>query len=111
MIIKLFSSRWGRLRVLAFLEGSSLLFLLLIAVPLKHVNNNPFWTQTIGPVHGALFLLFLLNTLAVATEHKWRLKFTLGVLASCFIPFGTFYVDFKFFRMKWKEDYKKQFKS
>ena len=84
----------GRLRILGLLEGVSLVLLVFVAVPLKHFYHNPALVQAIGPVHGLLFLLFLLNTLYVGVEYDWKFwKTTWKVLLSSVIPFGTFYID------------------
>ena len=85
----------GRLRLLGLLEGISLLVLIGVAVPLKYLNNDPSLVRAIGPVHGLLFLLFVLNTLRVGVEYHWRFSTTWKVLLACIIPFGTFYVDRK----------------
>jgi integral membrane protein len=86
----------GRLRLIALLEGISLLLLIGIAVPAKHIFGNPTLVKAIGPIHGMLFLLFVLNTLSVGVEYRWKFKDTTWkVLLACFIPFGTFYIDRK----------------
>jgi integral membrane protein len=86
----------GRLRLLGYVEGLSLLVLLFIAVPLKYAAENPSLSKIIGPTHGALFLLFIINTLSVGVEQQWLFrKTTYKVLLSCIIPFGTFYIDRK----------------
>jgi len=84
----------GRLRLFGFLEGTSLLVLVLIAVPLKHFMHDPAMVKAIGPVHGALFLLFVFQTISVAVEQGWSFRErTWKVLLACLIPFGTFYID------------------
>jgi len=86
----------GRLRIIAILEGISLLTLVFIAAPMKHMMDNPAFVKVMGPVHGALFLLFLFNTLSVGVEQNWKFKETTWkVLLACMIPFGTFYIDWK----------------
>lgn len=86
----------GRLRVIGFLEGTSLLILLFIAMPLKYVFEMPILTRPVGTIHGALFLLFIFNTLSVGVEQNWKFKNTTWkVLLACIIPFGTFYIDAK----------------
>ncbi len=86
----------GRLRLLAFLEGLSLLILIFIAVPLKYLYNDPSLSKNLGPIHGALFLLFVFNALRVGIEQQWQFKTTTWkVILACFIPFGTFYIDYK----------------
>lgn len=92
----LFKTKIGRLRILAILEGISLLSLVFIAVPVKHWFGNPSLVRMLGPVHGTLFLLFLFNTLSIGVEQGWKFKETTWkVIAACFIPFGTFYIDKK----------------
>lgn len=84
----------GRLRVLAYLEGISLLILVFIAVPLKYVWQSPGLAKAMGPVHGLFFLLFVINTVGVGIEQRWVFgKTTWKVLVACVIPFGTFYID------------------
>jgi integral membrane protein len=87
-------SKIGRLRLLGILEGISLLVLVGIAVPLKYAAGNPALVKAVGPIHGVLFLLFVINTLGVGIEYKWKFSTTTWkVLLACVIPFGTFYVD------------------
>lgn len=92
----LFQTQIGRLRLIGYAEGISLLVLLFIAVPLKYWAGDPSLTKLIGPIHGALFLLFIFNTVSVGVEQQWQFsKTTWKVLVACFLPFGTFYVDRK----------------
>lgn len=92
----LLSTKVGRLRILAILEGISLLILIGIAVPMKHVGHDSSLVRIMGPVHGLLFLLFVINTLSVGVEQNWKFNtLTWKVLIACIIPFGTFYVDRK----------------
>ena len=84
----------GRLRIIGFLEGISLLVLVFVAVPLKYFLNRPELVKLMGPIHGLLFCLFVFITLSVGVSYKWVFsKLTWKVLVACVIPFGTFYVD------------------
>jgi len=95
-MIHLFKTNIGRLRIIGFLEGVSLLVLLFIATPLKHYYNNPTLVKILGPIHGALFLLYIFNTISVGTDQQWKFTDTTWkVLSACLIPFGTFYIDHK----------------
>ena len=95
---QLLSTNIGRLRIIGFLEGISLLVLIFIAVPLKYIGHDPSVVKTMGPIHGALFLLFIVNAVSVGVAQKWQLKTTSKVLLACIIPFGTFYIDRKILR-------------
>lgn len=77
-------------RIAAFLEGTSLLLLLFVAMPLKYWANMPQAVSLVGPVHGVLFLAFV----GVLLFHFLRrdltlVKTLLGIIAA-FVPFGSF---------------------
>ena len=59
--------RW--MRAVSLIEGSTLLLLVLVAVPLKHVADLPVATRIMGPIHGLAFLSYgwmLVRTVAGA---------------------------------------------
>lgn len=94
--MKYLTTKIGTLRLTSFLEGISLLLLIGIAVPMKYFGDDPRLVQSLGPIHGFLFLLFVVLIAYVSIEDKWAVKDTiLLVLIASFIPFGTFYVDRK----------------
>lgn len=83
----------GRLRVVGFIEGSSYLLLLGIAMPLKYIAGIPEAVKIIGWVHGLFFIFFLAAALQVHLIVRWPFLRVLGVLAASVIPFGTFILD------------------
>jgi integral membrane protein len=93
---KYFVTDIGRLRLVAFLEGVSLLILVFVGVPLKYYFGIPVLVKTLGPIHGALFIAFVALAIQMSIALKWNfIKTTIPVLISSFVPFGTFYVDSK----------------
>ncbi|SFW17078.1 DUF3817 domain-containing protein [Chitinophaga sancti] len=93
-MLQLFKTPIGRLRIISFLEGISLIILLFIAVPLKYWAGQPALVKLMGPIHGLLFTLFVITTLSVGVTYKWKFSETSWkVLLGCIIPFGTFYID------------------
>ena len=93
-MFSLLTTKIGRLRLIGILEGISLLVLVGIAVPLKHVLDEPLLVRIMGPVHGLLFLMFVINTLSVGIDYRWKFSTTTWkVLVACLVPFGTFYID------------------
>ena len=91
----MYKTTLGRLRITGTLEGTSLLCLLFIGTPLKHFLQVPDVARFLGPVHGALFLLYIFLTVSVATEYHWKGKTTAKVLLASLVPFGTFFIDRK----------------
>lgn len=86
------------LRIVALLEGLSLLALLFIAMPLKYIWEKPEMVQVVGMAHGVLFVGYSLILFAVALKVRWSFKPVLVSFISAFVPFGTFYADKKYFR-------------
>ena len=83
-------------RIISFLEGTSFLLLLFIAVPIKYFQGDASYVKMLGMPHGILFMLYLVLAIILKKEMNWNYK-TLGiVLVASVIPFGTFYVDKKY---------------
>lgn len=83
------------LRFMALLEGTSLLLLLFVAMPLKYSYGMPEAVSWVGRAHGGLFIAFnVVLFYHVFKGHLTEVKGFLGFLASL-IPFGTFYFKYK----------------
>jgi integral membrane protein len=78
------------LRWSALFEGSSLILLLLVGLPLKYYFNIPEGVKFIGPVHGILFLSFIVLLFSHAAKGELSFLQTLAGFFASFIPFGTF---------------------
>jgi integral membrane protein len=78
------------LRWAALFEGSSLILLLFVAMPLKYYAGIPEAVKIIGPLHGILFLSFIVLLFSHSVKNELSLvKTMIGFIASL-IPFGTF---------------------
>lgn len=86
------------LRVISYLEGISYILLLFIAVPIKYYANDPSLVKLLGMPHGLLFVAFVILSLMNSKKYNWSFIKTIVVLISSIIPFGTFYVDYKYFK-------------
>ena len=83
------------LKFMALLEGSSLLLLLFVAMPLKYNFGMPEVVSVVGRAHGGLFIAFnLVLFYHVFKGHLSEVKGFLGLIASL-VPFGTFYYKAK----------------
>ena len=85
-------------RIVSILEGVSYLLLLFIATPFKHFQGDASYVKMLGMPHGILFMLYVVIAFMLKKEMNWNNK-TLGiVLLASILPFGTFYIDKKYFR-------------
>lgn len=82
-------------RIIAFLEGVSLLMLLFIAMPLKYIWDNPYLVQKVGMAHGVLFIAYIVIAILIKNELKWSNKTLFLACVASIIPFGTFVVEKK----------------
>lgn len=89
-----------QLRYAALLEGTTLIILLAIAVPLKHFFDYPGAVQIIGPLHGLAFLLYFWLAINTAASEKWKGIELFLALGSALIPLGGFFAA----RYFWRQD-------
>lgn len=85
-------------KIIAFLEGLSLLVLFFVAMPLKYVCKMETATWYPGLFHGLLFIAYLYLAFAIRERMGWNYRqFFLVCAASC-VPLGTFYIEKKYLR-------------
>jgi integral membrane protein len=79
-------------RIVALTEATSFL-LLLVAAVLKRTADAEILVTILGPIHGILFLAYILIALGVRPDQGWDLRTTSLVLLGAVVPFGGFAVD------------------
>lgn len=85
-------------KIIAFLEGTSLLLLFFFAMPMKYIFGNPHYIRPFGMTHGLLFIGYMIMAIMLKYEENWTgKKFRIIAFASI-IPFGTFYIEKKYLR-------------
>jgi len=83
------------LRIVAIVEAVSFLVLLAATVVKRGFDGPEAGVKVMGPIHGLLFVTYVLLTILVAADEKWRLKRTLLTLLCAVIPLGGFIADRK----------------
>lgn len=82
-----------RYRVLAWVTGVMLLLLTFLAMPLKYLSDQPTLVEIIGPIHGALYAVYVVIAFDLAIRARWGLGRTVWMLLAGTIPFASFYAD------------------
>lgn len=88
-----------RMRYVSLLEGTTLLVLVFLAVPIKYLMGYPIATSIMGPIHGTAFLLFVWMLIQTVSGGDWRKGEITRLLLAAFIPFGGF-ANERFLRRK-----------
>jgi integral membrane protein len=84
-----------RYRVIAYIVGVMLLVLLFVAMPLKYFGDNPAVMNVVGPMHGFLYVVYLLGAFDLGRRLRWPLLRLLLVALAGTIPFVSFYAERK----------------
>lgn len=83
-------------KIVALLEGLSLLILLFFAMPMKYFANQPEYVKHVGMSHGVLFIGYIILAIMLKMEENWDWKKFFIITFASVIPFGTFYVEKKY---------------
>lgn len=81
---------------ISILEGTSFLVLLLIAMPLKYIWGAPQMVETVGMLHGILFVAYIFGAIWLFKTLEWNLKTLFVVCVSSVLPLGPFYIERKY---------------
>src|SRR5690348_2027281 len=84
-----------RYRIIANIVGVALVVLVFVAVPVKYIFGNPVLVEIVGPIHGFLYMVYLLLTLVLCVQMRWSLLRTVPLLLAGTIPIMTFVAERK----------------
>ncbi|MDX6739475.1 DUF3817 domain-containing protein [Actinocorallia sp. A-T 12471] len=82
-----------RYRVLATVVGIMLLLLCFVAVPLRYIWDNPGPSGIISPIHGFLYMVYLVASFDLYTKASWPLKKMAVMVSAGLVPFLAFFIE------------------
>ena len=82
-----------RYRIGAWVVGVGLLVLVLVGMPLKYLADQPLVVAVVGPVHGFLYMGYLLLTADLAVRARWPVGRAVLVALAGTIPFVSFVAE------------------
>lgn len=83
----------GQFRMMGLIEGTSLLILLFIAMPLKYWAGIPEAVRLVGSLHGLFFILYVLMIVYTTFKVRWSFIWVVSAFTVAFIPFGNIILD------------------
>lgn len=81
-----------RFRVAAYITGVGLLGLCLVMI-LRYGFDNPTPSAVYSPIHGLLYMVYLILTIDLAIKSRWTIKNTVLVLLAGCIPLVSFLAE------------------
>jgi integral membrane protein len=88
MVKALTHSRLTQIDRIGSIESISLLILLLIAMPMKYIWDDPRLVRWVGMAHGVLFIAYVAVVVRAHAETRWKMSYTFWGVVASFIPFG-----------------------
>ena len=82
-----------RYRVVAYVVGVGLLVLVLVGVPLKYAADQRGVVAVVVPLHGFLYVVYVLLALKLAVRYRWSPVRALLVMLAGTVPFLTFVAE------------------
>ena len=87
------SGALGRYRVMANVVGVGLVVLVFVGMPLKYAAGLDAVVAVVGPLHGVLYIIYLLAALDLARTRRFGIGRLLAMVAAGLLPFLAFYVE------------------
>ncbi len=82
-----------RYRVMANIVGVGLVILVFVGVPLQFAANNLVVVDVVGPLHGFLYIVYLVVAFDLAVRRRWVWWKALLVLGAGTVPLLSFVVE------------------
>lgn len=79
-------------RALAYIVGVMLL-VLCAGMVLRYGFDMPALSKIIAPIHGGLYMLYLVAVMNLGMKARWSWPYMLGVMLGGTVPFLSFYVE------------------
>ncbi|HEU4739122.1 MAG TPA: DUF3817 domain-containing protein [Solirubrobacterales bacterium] len=81
-----------RFRRVALIEATTFL-MLLVASAIKNTGGSEIGVKILGPIHGVLFIAYVVMALNLRESAGWTGKQTVWILVGAVLPFGGYVVD------------------
>jgi integral membrane protein len=80
-----------RMRLVSLLEGTTLIILVFVAVPLRHLGGYHIATTIMGPLHGMAFLFYIWMLVLTISGGSIPKGYALRLTVAAFVPFDAFF--------------------
>lgn len=80
------------MRNIALVEATSFLAL-LVASAIKRSGSGELGVEVLGPIHGGLFIAYVVIALGTRAQLGWSGRTTFWILVGAVVPFGGYAVD------------------
>jgi integral membrane protein len=80
-------------RAASIVTGVGLLFLVLVAMPVRYLGDRPWLSETYSPIHGLIFMVYVVVVVWVSSRRRWSPGKAVLVVLAGVVPFASFFVE------------------
>ena len=88
--VKLELAQLRRLELVSLIEATTLILLVVIAVPLKYFAGRPEAVTVMGPVHGIAFCFYVWTLVQTVAGGDWHPAEWLRLAVTAFVPLAGY---------------------
>ncbi len=92
-----------RYRVMAFIVGTALICLFIVVIFQAFGAKVKLAEEIVAPIHGYLYLIYLVTAADLARRAHWRLGRILMVVAAGFVPTLAFIIEHRVYQQMQSE--------
>lgn len=70
-----------------------LIVLCVVAIPLQYAAGHPGLARVVAPIHGVLYIVYLIAAADLARRARLSLRQVVGIVAAGFVPGVAFVVE------------------
>ncbi|MHB8220599.1 MAG: DUF3817 domain-containing protein [Acidimicrobiales bacterium] len=82
-----------RYRIMAFTVGTGLIILVFVGIPLQYGAGIPAVDAIVGPIHGFLYIVYLVAAVDLARRARFTLLQMAAMIGAGFLPFLAFIIE------------------
>jgi integral membrane protein len=87
------SAALTRFRVVAYVVGVVLVLFILVAIPLKYFADSDGFATVIAPIHGFMYMVYLVVTFNLGMRARWPLSRIALVMLAGTVPIVSFFAE------------------
>ena len=83
----------NRYRILATVVGVMLILVCFVGLPIRLITGNETPSAIISPIHGFLYMVYLVVSFDLYTKLRWPMKQFLIMVSAGLVPFLAFFIE------------------
>jgi integral membrane protein len=80
-------------QTMAYIVGTALIVLVFVGIPLQFAAGRPAVVGVVGPIHGFLYIIYLVTGANLARRTRFTRRQLLAIVGAGLLPFLAFVIE------------------